>query len=324
MAQGLKISELPKVDKNNLETGDLLVIAEKIREGVYATKQLNASYILKLKTEADNAGSDDGRVQIYKNSTTSKQGTTVLNFRGLKAGTDIVLTQQTDNILIDAKVDGENTKSEATNVVGIYAGKNTSNSNLKFKSISGEKGITCRSDSTGAYVSPKSNHYFLIPANPSNPSSNPNILTKKYGSDGYIATPDLGNYYTPEWSSGTQEVDLSSIIDTLPSDLKESLNLAEKGLAFVRIRLNVNSTDNIPHYLSVKSTEDSAWNNKISLDPTGSSRTTDWEGEDALTTIVEFNKTNKKFNWRVMASAGNKDVRYWQINVHMYLEGFFV
>jgi hypothetical protein len=146
MSQGLKISELPAIDKNNLESGDLLVIAEKVRQGVYATKRLDASYILKLKTEADNVGSDDNRVEIYKNSTTSKQGTTVLNFRGLKAGNDIALTQQDDNILIDAKVDGENTATEATNIVGVYAGKNTSNSNLKFKSISGENGLTARSD----------------------------------------------------------------------------------------------------------------------------------------------------------------------------------
>jgi len=146
MSQGLKINELPAIEKNNLESGDLLVVAEKVGQNVYATRKLNASYILKLKTEADNAGSDDGRVEIYKNSTISKLGTTVLNFRGLKAGNDIALTQQDDNILIDAKVDGENTTTEATNMVGVYAGKNTSNSNLKFKTISGENGLTARSD----------------------------------------------------------------------------------------------------------------------------------------------------------------------------------
>jgi hypothetical protein len=147
MSQGLKINELPAIEKNNLESGDLLVVAEKVRQNVYATRKLDASYILKLKTEADNAGSDDGRVEIYKNSTISKLGATVLNFRGLKAGNDIALTQQDDNILIDAKVDGENTATEATNIVGVYAGKNGLNSNLKFKTISGENGLTARSDS---------------------------------------------------------------------------------------------------------------------------------------------------------------------------------
>jgi hypothetical protein len=154
MAQGLKIRELPKIEKNNLESGDLLVVDEKVRDGVYATKQLNASYILRLKTEADNAGSGDDRCEIYKDFTTSKQDTTVLNFRGLKAGTDIVLTQQTDNILIDAKVDAENILTDATNRVGVYAGKNTSNSNLKFRTISGENGLIIRNgdNDTRLYV----------------------------------------------------------------------------------------------------------------------------------------------------------------------------
>jgi hypothetical protein len=138
MSQGLKISQLPPVTKNNLETGDLLVIDERVREGVYATRRLNASYILKLKTEANNAGSDDSRVELYKGQTTSKTGTTVLNFRGLKAGTDIQLVQQSDNILINAKVDGENINNTIPNV---YGGKNNTNANLRFRGITGTNGI---------------------------------------------------------------------------------------------------------------------------------------------------------------------------------------
>jgi hypothetical protein len=151
MAQGLKINELPEVDKNNLETGDLFVIAEKVKEGVYATRKLNASYILKLKSEADNVGSDDDRVELYKDSTTSKQGTTVLNFRGLRAGSDIKLTQETGNILIESKIDGDNTITEATNIVGVFDTK-TSASILKFKNISGENGLITRSSDNRVYI----------------------------------------------------------------------------------------------------------------------------------------------------------------------------
>jgi hypothetical protein len=329
MSQGLKINELPAITKNNLETGDLLVVAEKVREGVYATRKLDASYILKLKTEADNAGSDDNRVEIYKNSTTSKQGTTVLNFRGLKAGTDIALTQQDDNIVIDAKVEGENTKTDAANIVGIYAGKNISNSNLKFKSISGEKGLTCRSDSTGAYVSPIEHHYLFVPATPLDPNANPRIIRKVFATGDTpfaladrVAPPNSGNFYTLEWESSIQTIDLSAQINSLPSVVKNSLNLSEKGLALIRIKLNTNSTGNFGHYLNVKPTNSGSWTNKITLDPSGYNST--WEAEDSILTIVEYTKSTSSFNWKVGANAGNKDTRYWQISVIMNLEGFFV
>jgi len=205
MSQGLKLSQLQPFTKNNLDAGDLLLVDERVRVGVYTTKRLDASYILRLRTEAGNSGSDEGRVELYKGSNITNRGTTLLNFRGLKAGTNVGLVQESDNIVINATVNGENIESDTTNRVGAYAGKNTSNSNLRFKTFSGEKGISTRSDSNKVFISPKAHHYFFVPANTSDPSVNPTILRRLYGKgptpipNADRVVPNVGNIFSSAW-----------------------------------------------------------------------------------------------------------------------------
>jgi hypothetical protein len=90
MSQGLRISELPNLPKNDIDVGDLFIIAEKTGEKTWATRKVDAKFILKLKTEAVNAGSDDSECEILANTTTNKDTqASVLNFRRLKAGNEI-------------------------------------------------------------------------------------------------------------------------------------------------------------------------------------------------------------------------------------------
>lgn len=328
MSQGLKISELPALDKNQIQGGDLLIVAEKVKEGVYRTRKLDASYLLKLKTEADNAGSDDNRFELYKGATTnSKTEATVLNFRGLKAGTDITMSQSDDNITINAVVNGENFSNSANNV-GIYNGKNTTNQNLKFKSISGEKGIETRFDSNKIYIAPRANHYFFIPANPSNPSNNPQILNLKS-----LKRNDAGALWKDrpkagKWNTGPQKVDLKSRINALPAAEKASILAAEKGLAFIRIKVNTNSGGNVAHYFQVKDSKND-WVTKLDIDPTGGGGAA-WEGEDTIVTIVEYTKTVSggnlivaDFEWKIGVNETLRNENVWEFNVTMNLEGFF-
>jgi hypothetical protein len=130
-------------------------------------------------------------------------------------------------------------------------------------------------------------------------------------------------------------VDLTPNINNLPQGVKDSLNAAEKGLAFVRIRFNTNAGGNVHHYLDTKSTEDENWTRKISLDPTGGYRYRWWywsywgqtnvpfEGEDTLSTIVEFNKSSGRFNWRIGVGSTARNSS-WEFGTSMYLEGFFI
>jgi hypothetical protein len=320
MSQGLKISELPALDKNQIQGGDLLIVAEKVKEGSYRTRKLDASYLLKLKTEADNAGNDTGRFEIFKNTTTNTTTqASILNFRGLKAGNDIKMTQSDDNITIEAVVNGENI-ANAANDVGIYQGKNNTNGNLKFKSIAGEKGIETRFDTNKVYVKPRDHHYFFIPAVPTNPSTNPsivNIKSKKKNESGALWP---NRPLSGEWNTGAQIVDLTSRINALPQAVKNSLNLAEKGLALVRIKVNTNSGGNVGHFLDVLDTAND-WQNKVAIDPTGGSGTA-WEGEDTFTTTIEFNKSTGRFSWRIRVGSASR-TNVWEFNVTMHLEGFY-
>lgn len=336
MSQGLRISELPSLPKNDIDVGDYFIIAEQTGRNTWATRKVDAKFILKLKTEAINAGTDDDEAEILSGITTNNSTqASVLNFRRLKAGSDISLVQTSDRITINAIVNARNEETNAANRAGLFVGKNA-NDDLRFKNISGDKGLeTVHNNPTRVIVQPKAHHYFFVPANPNNPSANPiieNKWSKRYNEDGALWT---NRPFSGQWNTGAQTVDLTSNINALPQSVRDSLNAAERGLAFVRMRFNTNAGGNVQHYLDTKSTEDSNWTRKISLDPTGGYRYRWWywwywgqtnvpfEGEDTLSTIVEFNKSSKRFNWRIGVGSTPRNTS-WEFGVTMYLEGFFI
>jgi hypothetical protein len=322
MSQGLRISELPSLPKNDINVGDFFIIAEQTGRNTWATRKVDAKFILKLKTEAVNAGTDEDEAEVLA-GTTINQTTqaSVLNFRRLKAGKDIRLVQTSDRITIDAIVNGRNLETNTANRAGIYTGKNP-NDDLLFKNISGDKGLeTIHNNPTRVIVQPKAHHYFFVPANPTSPSVN-YLIESKWSKRRFDAGALWPNRpLSGEWNTGGQVVDLTSRINALPQSVRDSLNASEKGLAFIRVRLNTNAGGNVQHYLDTSS-NNSTWTRKISIDPTGGYYTA-WEGEDTTTTIVEFNKTNNRFWWRIGVGSTARTVN-WEFGTHMYLEGFFI
>lgn len=324
MSQGLRISELQGVTKNEgLDVGDLFIVAEKTGKDTWATKKLDAKFILKLKTEAVNVGSDDSECEILAKTTTNKDTqASVLNLRRLKAGNDITLSQTSDQILISAIVNARNEEANAANNAGLFIGKNK-NDDLRFKNISGDKGIeTIHNNATRVIVQPKAHHYFFVPANPSNPSVNYLIESKWSGKKNDAGALWPNRPLSGAWNTGPQTVDLTARINALPQSVKDSLNAAERGLAFIRIRFNTNAANNVQHYMDVKAEDDTSWTRKIAIDPTGGSGAA-WEGEDTTTTIVEFRKSNNRFNWRVGVNETAR-TENWEFGTNMYLEGFFI
>lgn len=323
MSQGLKISEFPEITNSQLDNRDLFLVSEYVRNNVYASKKLSAKYLLNLKTEAVSlATSDKKDKEIYAGSIQGLNGQNILRFRTIKAGTDIELDSdnEKETILIKNKINAQNIAAQAENSATVFLKKE--DSILKFKNIVGEKGILTRSDDNKVYVRPKEHHYLFVPCVPNNPSKNKTAVSiaskQKSDKDGLFRDRPLSG----AWDTGSQTADLTSIINDLPSSVKESLNLAEKGLALVRIRLNTNSGGNVGHHLDVKSTDSSTWERKISIDPTGGGGAF-WEGEDTCTSIIAFNKSNNKFNWKMGVASTSRNSS-WEFSIRMVVEGFFV
>jgi hypothetical protein len=322
MSQGLKISEFPEVTNSQLDNRDLFLVSEYVRNNVYASKKLSAKYLLNLKTEAVNLATvDKTDKELYAGVNIGSNGQSILKFRTIKAGTDINLDQQAETVVINNLIDGQNLASQADNSATIFFKKE--NSALKFKTIVGEQGILTRSDNNKVYIRPKQHHYFFIPGNPSNPSSNKKIFSRSFA---YIVsaggTQEKLTTLTGSYTTGTRTASLASIINACPIEVKDSIAAADRGLALVRMYLNTNSGGNVGHSLHVKSTEDKDWTNKISIDPTGGGGAA-WEGEDTCTSIVEFNKTSKEFNWKIDVGTGTR-TSGWEFSVTFTLEGFFV
>lgn len=95
--QGIKISDLPSIP--NLESGDLLLVAEKNSQN-YATKKIDASYINNLRTVAANLGSSGA--QIYEGAVGGQTNPLSLRFRRITNGADISVSQTSDSIIISA------------------------------------------------------------------------------------------------------------------------------------------------------------------------------------------------------------------------------
>jgi hypothetical protein len=323
MSQGLRITELPDSRKTELDVGDYFIVAEQTGRNTWATRKVDAKYILKLRTEAVNAGADDNEAEILA-GTTINQSTqaSVLNLRRLKAGSDISLVQSADNIVINAIVNARNEETNVANRAGLFIGKNT-NDDLRFKNISGDKGIeTIHNNPTRVIVQPKAHHYFFVPANPNNPAVNylvENKWSKVRNAPGALWP---NRPLSGAWNTGAQIVDLTPQYNLLPQSVKDSFNAAEKGLALIRIRFNTNAGGNVGHTLQVKSTEDTTWYTKIEIDPTGGPGTA-WEGEDTTTTIVEFNKSTHRFNWRIAVGSTARNSN-WEFGTSMWLEGWFI
>lgn len=323
MSQGLRISELPTLPKNDIDVGDYFIMAEQTGRNTWATRKVDAKFILKLKTEAVNVGTDEDEAEILAGTTINQSSqASVLNLRRLKAGNDIQLVQTADRITINAIVNGRNLESNVANRAGVFTGKNP-NDDLMFKNISGDKGLeTIHNNPTRVIVQPKAHHYFFVPANPNNPSIN-YAIESKWSQRRFEAGALWPNRpLSGEWNTGTQTVDLTPRINALPQSVKDSLNASERGLAFIRIRLNTNAAGNVGHYLDIKAANDTSWTRKISIDPTGGYFTA-WEGEDTTTTIVEYTKSSGRFNWRIGVNSGVRTVN-WEFGTQMYLEGFFI
>ena len=323
MSQGLKITQFPDVTKNQLEDKDFFLISEFIRDGVYATKKLSAKYITNLKTEAVNlAATDKTDKEIYAGINTGANGQSILKFRTLKAGTDVNIDQGSETLTINSLINGSNITQQADNNATIFLKKESSL--LKFKSIVGEKGILTRSDDNKVYIKPKDHHYFFIPANPDNPTANKRIFSQGFA---VITGPNSIKLPTDKnltYDSGSRTASLAPIINACPPIVKDSINAAEKCLAFVRISFNTNSGGNFGHKLSVKGIEDKDFTEKISIDPTGGGGAA-WEGEDTCTTIIEFDKKTKEFNWKVIVNPSTTlRPNGWEFTVTFAIEGFFV
>ncbi len=324
MSQGLKISEFPEVTNSQLDNRDLFLVSEYVRNNVYASKKLSAKYLLNLKTEAVNLATvDKTDKELYAGVNIGSNGQSILKFRTIKAGTDINLDQQAETVVINNLIDGQNLASQANNSATVFFKKE--NSALKFKTIVGEQGILTRSDNNKVYIRPKQHHYFFIPGNPSNPSNNIRIASIYSGKAQNDNSPNArfkNRNLSGTWTSGTQTESLASIINNAPVEVRDGIAAADRGLALVRMYLNTNSGGNVGHSLSVKSTEDSSWTQKISIDPTGGGGTA-WEGEDTCTSIIEFNKSSKQFNWKVDVGSASRSAG-WEFTVGFTLEGFFI
>jgi hypothetical protein len=319
MSQGLKIADLPSVTKENIDVGDLFLFEEKVSSGVYSTKQLDSSYILKLKTEASNISTNYDEVNVYTGTTTNTTGSSVLNFRSLKAGDNISLSQQISNITINANVNGENIEADTTNNVGSYFGKNQTSSYLQFKNFSGLNGLEATADNNKIYIKKKENHYFFIPSSPLNLNVNQTLL------DYYLKFSDIltDPTYDIEWYSGIFTCNLQSSIDDLPIDAKNSIINSTNCLALLRIDFEANTGGNSVHYLETKSYGEQDWVVKHEINPRDSWHTL-WENKTSITTTVGFKSSNSLFDLRIRTDQGQKETSYWKTGIKVRLEGFFV
>ena len=96
--QAIKITELESA--SNLESGDLVLIAQKTGVDKYTTKKLDSSYINNLRTTASNLGSTGA--QIFEGTMGGQTTPLYLRFRRIVAGEDIKLTQTGDSIYVSA------------------------------------------------------------------------------------------------------------------------------------------------------------------------------------------------------------------------------
>jgi hypothetical protein len=319
MAQGLNIVDLPSVTKENIDVDDYFLFEEKLSGNVYSTKKLNASYLLKLKTEASNISTVYDEASIFAGITVNAAGSNVLNFRNLQAGNNISLTQQDSNIKIDANVNAENIQSDTTNSYGSYIGKNTTSSYLQFKNFSGLGGLETTTDSTKVYIKNKDHHYFFIPASPLSLNVNETLL------DYYInfSTTSLDPIYDGEWYSNIFTCDLQSTIDNLPVNAKNSILNTTNCLALVRIEFESNTGGNSIHDLELKGSTEQDWNLKTQINPRGNWHSL-WEQKSFITTTVGFNTSNKQFNIRIKTDSNQKETAYWKLGLKVIIEGFFV
>lgn len=319
MAQGLNIVDLPGVTKENIDVDDYFLFEEKLSGNIYSTKKLNASYLLKLKTEASNISTVYNEASIFAGTTINSSGSNVLNFRNLQAGNNISLTQQDSNIKIDANVNAENIQTNTTNSYGSYIGKNTYSSYLQFKNFSGLGGLETSTDSTKIYVKNKQHHYFFIPSSPLSLNINQTLL------DYYVdfSTTLSDTTYNGEWYSNIFTCDLQSTIDDLPNDTKNSILSKENCLALIRIEFESNTGGNSIHYLELKDNIEQEWNSKTQINPRGNWYPL-WNQKSFITTTAGFNTSNKKFNLRVKTDSNEKQTAYWKMGLKVIIEGFFV
>jgi len=135
--QGIKISDLPSIP--NLESGDLLLVAEKSGQN-YATKKIDASYINNLRTVAANLGSSGA--QIYEGAVGGQTNPLTLRFRRITNGADISVSQTSDSIIISAP-NALKVASNAEVWSGMVANKAVSPAGLASK---------MSSDNAGEYI----------------------------------------------------------------------------------------------------------------------------------------------------------------------------
>lgn len=159
--QAVKISDLESV--SNLESGDLMVVAEKNNTS-YLTKKIDASYINNLRTIASNLGTTGA--QVYEGAIGGQTSPLALRFRRIVAGADIAVSQTDDSITIAAP-DALKVASNAEVWSGTVTNKAVSPAGLASK---------MSSDNAGDYIV-KRDYYGNFAANAITASLNGNAAT---------------------------------------------------------------------------------------------------------------------------------------------------
>jgi hypothetical protein len=159
--QGIKISDLPSIP--NLESGDLLLVAEKNSQN-YATKKIDASYINNLRTVAANLGSSGA--EVYQGAIGGGTSPLSLRFRRIIAGDDVSITQTTDSIRISV-IAALKTATNQETWVGTVTNKAVTPASLASKTSS---------DNAGDYIV-KRDYYGNFAANVITASLNGNSAT---------------------------------------------------------------------------------------------------------------------------------------------------
>jgi hypothetical protein len=160
--QGIKISDLSSI--SNLESGDLLLVAEKSGQ-TYATKKIDASYINNLRTVAANLGSSGA--EVYQGSIGGEGVSQLaLRFRRIVAGDDVSITQTTDSIRISV-IDALKTATNQETWDGTVTNKAVTPASLASKTSS---------DNAGDYIV-KRDYYGNFAANVITASLNGNSAT---------------------------------------------------------------------------------------------------------------------------------------------------
>lgn len=133
--QAIKITELDSA--SNLESGDLVLVAQKVGVNNYLTKKLDASYINNLRTTASNLGSSGA--QIYEGSIGGQNTPLTLRFRRIVGGDDVSVSQTGDSIYVSA-VSALKVASNAEVWSGMENNKAVSPAGLASKSSSDNAG----------------------------------------------------------------------------------------------------------------------------------------------------------------------------------------